>query len=96
MGSLTASEPPTAAALTTQELYRELLLRIGERAATLEPIVPAAQGALQEAVMAAQTMESEEPRPGYHCRTCPYAAGACDSAAPAFNGTSFTSSVVLR
>ncbi len=30
MSSLTASEPATAASLTTQELYRELLLRIGE------------------------------------------------------------------
>jgi GTP cyclohydrolase IA len=30
MSSLTASEPLTAASLTTQELYRELLVRIGE------------------------------------------------------------------
>jgi GTP cyclohydrolase I len=30
MSSLTASEPITAASLTTQELYRELLVRIGE------------------------------------------------------------------
>jgi GTP cyclohydrolase I len=30
MSQLTASEPVTAASLTTQELYRELLLRIGE------------------------------------------------------------------
>ena len=30
MSPLTASEPSTAASLTTQELYRELLLRIGE------------------------------------------------------------------
>src|ERR1700722_7211452 len=30
MGTLIASEPITAASLTTQELYRELLLRIGE------------------------------------------------------------------
>jgi GTP cyclohydrolase IA len=30
MGILTASEPLTAASLTTQELYRELLVRIGE------------------------------------------------------------------
>jgi GTP cyclohydrolase I len=30
MRTLTASEPLTAASLTTQELYRELLLRIGE------------------------------------------------------------------
>jgi GTP cyclohydrolase I len=30
MSQLTASEPITAASLTTQELYRELLLRIGE------------------------------------------------------------------
>ena len=30
MSPLTASEPTTAASLTTQELYRELLLRIGE------------------------------------------------------------------
>ncbi len=30
MSTLTTSEPPTAASLTTQELYRELLLRIGE------------------------------------------------------------------
>ncbi len=30
MSALTASEPATAASLTTQELYRELLLRIGE------------------------------------------------------------------
>jgi GTP cyclohydrolase I len=30
MSRLTASEPTTAASLTTQELYRELLLRIGE------------------------------------------------------------------
>jgi GTP cyclohydrolase I len=30
MATLTASEPMTAASLTTQELYRELLLRIGE------------------------------------------------------------------
>src|SRR5271154_3799960 len=30
MGTLTSSEPLTAASLTTQELYRELLLRIGE------------------------------------------------------------------
>ncbi|MDP9049404.1 MAG: GTP cyclohydrolase I FolE [Acidobacteriota bacterium] len=30
MSQLTASEPLTAASLTTQELYRELLLRIGE------------------------------------------------------------------
>jgi GTP cyclohydrolase I len=30
MSALTTSEPPTAASLTTQELYRELLLRIGE------------------------------------------------------------------
>ncbi len=30
MSPLTASEPLTAASLTTQELYRELLLRIGE------------------------------------------------------------------
>jgi GTP cyclohydrolase I len=30
MSQMTASEPLTAASLTTQELYRELLLRIGE------------------------------------------------------------------
>jgi GTP cyclohydrolase I len=30
MSALTASEPLTAASLTTQELYRELLVRIGE------------------------------------------------------------------
>jgi len=30
MSRLTTSEPPTAASLTTQELYRELLLRLGE------------------------------------------------------------------
>src|ERR1019366_5014800 len=30
MGTLTPSEPLTAASLTTQELYRELLVRIGE------------------------------------------------------------------
>jgi GTP cyclohydrolase I len=30
MSQLTASEPITAASLTTQELYREILLRIGE------------------------------------------------------------------
>jgi len=30
MGTLTGSEPLSAASLTTQELYRELLLRIGE------------------------------------------------------------------
>ena len=30
MGTLISSEPLTAASLTTQELYRELLLRIGE------------------------------------------------------------------
>jgi GTP cyclohydrolase I len=30
MSQLTASEPVTAASLTTQELYREILLRIGE------------------------------------------------------------------
>jgi GTP cyclohydrolase I len=30
MSQLTASEPVTAASLTTQELYRELLVRIGE------------------------------------------------------------------
>src|SRR3984957_17717969 len=30
MSTLTTSEPLTAASLTTQELYRELLLRIGE------------------------------------------------------------------
>jgi GTP cyclohydrolase I len=30
MSSITASEPISAASLTTQELYRELLLRIGE------------------------------------------------------------------
>src|ERR1035438_6098046 len=30
MTALTTSEPLTAASLTTQELYRELLLRIGE------------------------------------------------------------------
>ena len=30
MSTLTASEPLTAASLTTQELYRELLVRIGE------------------------------------------------------------------
>jgi GTP cyclohydrolase IA len=30
MSQLTASEPVTAASLTTQELYRELLLRMGE------------------------------------------------------------------
>src|SRR5271154_5367305 len=30
MGTLTSSEPVTAASLTTQELYRELLVRIGE------------------------------------------------------------------
>jgi GTP cyclohydrolase I len=33
MSPLTASEPLTAASLTTQELYRELLLRIGENPA---------------------------------------------------------------
>src|SRR5450432_2209337 len=30
MGTLTTSEPLTAASLTTQELYRELLVRLGE------------------------------------------------------------------
>ena len=85
-----------AAAAEFGERAEPLLLRVGEHTAVLEPIAPTDAGVLEQAVAAAQSMESEEPRPGKHCRTCPYAAGACDQAEVVLDGTAFSDSSVLR
>jgi DNA helicase-2/ATP-dependent DNA helicase PcrA len=56
------------------------LLRIGAASAQLESIEPASEALLTNAISAAQAMDSDEPRPGSQCGTCPYAAVVCDAA----------------
>ncbi|GAC1305767.1 MAG: hypothetical protein NVSMB21_07800 [Vulcanimicrobiaceae bacterium] len=56
------------------------LLRIGDRDARFETIVPASDERLRAAVANAASMTSDEPRPGAQCASCPYAYDACDAA----------------
>ncbi len=67
-----------------QEAVATLLLRIGAHHARLEAVAPASASDLSAAVASAQAMDSDEPRPGDQCRTCPYALIICDSAPAAF------------
>jgi ATP-dependent exoDNAse (exonuclease V) beta subunit len=73
-----------AAAVTEEfgEVPRVLLLRIGDETATEEAPEPATEAALRAAIATANTMESDEPRPGTGCTFCPYAHDVC-RAAPA-------------
>jgi RecB family exonuclease len=63
------------------EAAQTLLLRIEANRAALEAVVPASHDALAAAIAAAHSMDSDEPRPGAQCRTCPYAQNICDAAA---------------
>jgi RecB family exonuclease len=56
-----------------------LLLRISMTGAALEPVAPASPADLSRAIATARTMESDEPRPGIQCRSCPYATIVCDA-----------------
>ena len=56
------------------------LLRIEPDGARFEDVVPAGDERLATAVVGAWTAASDEPRPGRHCRSCPYAHDVCGAA----------------
>ncbi len=64
------------------EVPRTVLLRITSDGADAEEVEPATDSALHAAIAPAQTMESDEPRPGPGCRLCPYAHDVCAEAGP--------------
>jgi superfamily I DNA/RNA helicase/CRISPR/Cas system-associated exonuclease Cas4 (RecB family) len=62
------------------ERPRTRLLRIEADGARFEDVVPAGDERLKAAVVGAWTAQSDEPRPGRHCRSCPYAHDVCGAA----------------
>jgi len=72
------------------------LVRIDGTAVRVESVMPASEAALRAAIAAGRTMESDEPRPGPACRTCPYAHDVCTAApAPAWAPLSRSASPVM-
>lgn len=59
------------------ESLRPVLLRLNPGDVHEEKIEPASDAALEAAVAGATSMETDEPRPGPGCRTCPYAHDVC-------------------
>jgi DNA helicase-2/ATP-dependent DNA helicase PcrA len=63
---------------------RTALLRLTPEGATLLELESYGDTILENAVRAAARLDDDTPRPGVHCRSCPYAGSPCREGAPLF------------